>query len=90
MVLYGLGPIFLFATHHRIPTVSPFRHRKICGSILGMNAALAAIVMLLLTVGGRALMLGYLPMFLLAASIGTWLFNIQHQFEHAYWASDPD
>jgi acyl-lipid omega-6 desaturase (Delta-12 desaturase) len=91
VVLFGLGPIFLFLIHHRIPTVSPFRHRKIWGSILGTNAALAAIVMLmLLTVGGRALMLGYLPMFLLAASIGTWLFYIQHQFEHAYWATGRD
>jgi acyl-lipid omega-6 desaturase (Delta-12 desaturase) len=91
MVLFGLGPIFLFAIHHRIPAVSPFRHRKIWGSILGTNAALAAIVwLMLLTVGGRALLLGYLPMFLLAASTGTWLFYIQHQFEHTYWASDPD
>jgi acyl-lipid omega-6 desaturase (Delta-12 desaturase) len=91
IVLFGLGPIFLFAIHHRIPTVSPFRHRKIWGSILGTNAALAAIVMLvLLTVGGRALLLGYLPMFLLAASAGTWLFYIQHQFEHTCWASGRD
>jgi omega-6 fatty acid desaturase (delta-12 desaturase) len=91
MVLFGLGPIFLFAIHHRIPTVSPFRHWKIWGSILGTNAALAAIVtLILLTVGGRALMLGYLPVILLAASTGIWLFFIQHQFEHAYWASGPD
>ena len=53
MVLFGLGPIFLFAIHHRIPAVSPFRHRKIWGSILGTDAALAAIVVLmLLTVVG--------------------------------------
>jgi acyl-lipid omega-6 desaturase (Delta-12 desaturase) len=91
MVLFGLGPIFLFALHHRVPAVSPFRQRKIWGSILGTNAALAAIVvLLLLTVGGRALLLGYLPVILLAASTGTWLFYIQHQFEHAYWAPGPD
>jgi acyl-lipid omega-6 desaturase (Delta-12 desaturase) len=91
MVLFGLGPIFLFALYHRIPTVSPFRHRRIWGSILGTNAVLAAIVVLmLLTVGGRALLFGYFPMLLLAASTGTWLFYIQHQFEHTYWASGPD
>jgi omega-6 fatty acid desaturase (delta-12 desaturase) len=91
MVLFGLGPIFLFVIRPRIPTVSPFRHRKIWGSILGTNAALAAfVVLMLLTVGGRALMLGYLPVILLAASTGTWLFYIQHQFEHAYWASGRD
>lgn len=91
MVLFGLGPVFLFVIRHRIPTVSPFRHRKIWASILGTNAALAAIVMLmLLTVGARAFMLGYLSMILLAASTGIWLFYIQHQFEHSYWASGPD
>ncbi len=91
MVLLGLGPIFLFAIHHRIPTVSPLRHRKIWGSILGTDAALAAIVVLmLLTVGGRAVMLGYLPVILLAAATGIWLFYIQHQFEHTYWAPGSD
>jgi acyl-lipid omega-6 desaturase (Delta-12 desaturase) len=91
MVLFGLGPIFLFAIHHRIPTVSPLRYRKIWGSILGTDAALAAfVVLMLLTVGGRALLLGYLPVILLAASTGTWLFYIQHQFEHTYWASGRD
>jgi omega-6 fatty acid desaturase (delta-12 desaturase) len=91
VVLFGLGPIFLFLIHHRIPTVGPFRYRKIWGSILGTNAALAAIIMLmLLTVSGRALMLGYLPVILLAASTGIWLFYIQHQSEHAHWATGPD
>jgi omega-6 fatty acid desaturase (delta-12 desaturase) len=27
---------------------------------------------------------------LLAASIGIWLFYMQHQLEHAYWASAPN
>lgn len=91
MVLFGLGPIFLFAIHHRIPTVSPLRHWKIWCSVLGTDAAIAAIVVLmLLTVGGRALLLGYLPVILLAASTGIWLFYIQHQFEHAYWAPGSD
>ena len=91
MVLFGLGPIFVFLIRHRIPIGGSFRHRKIWGSILGTNAALAAIVMLmLLTVGGRALVLGYLPVILLAALTGIWLFYIQHQFEHAYWATGSD
>jgi len=31
-----------------------------------------------------------IPIILLAASIGTWLFDIRHQFDPAYWASGPD
>jgi omega-6 fatty acid desaturase (delta-12 desaturase) len=90
-VLFGLGPIYLFVVRNRIPTANPFRHRTIWTSILGTNASLAAIVVLMvLTVGGRAFMLAYLPVILLAASTGIWLFYIQHQFEHAYWASGPN
>ena len=91
MILFGFGPVFLFVIRHRIPTVSPFRDWKIWGSILGTNATLAAMVMLmLLTMGGSALLLGYLPVILLAASTGIWLFYIQHQFEHAYWETGSD
>ncbi|MGB9650057.1 MAG: fatty acid desaturase [Stellaceae bacterium] len=72
--------------YHSLSLSQRLRYR-----ILGTNAALAAIVMLmLLTVGARAFMLGYLPVILLAASTGIWLFYIQHQFEHSYWASGPD
>jgi omega-6 fatty acid desaturase (delta-12 desaturase) len=91
IVLFGLGPIYLFVIRNRIPTVNPFRHKKTWGSILGTNSALAAIVLLmLLTVGGRVFMLAYLPVILLAASTGIWLFFVQHQFEHAYWAPGAD
>jgi acyl-lipid omega-6 desaturase (Delta-12 desaturase) len=87
IVLFGLGPVYLFVIKNRIPTVSPLRHRKVWSSILGTNLALAVIVVLMvLTVGTHAFLLGYLPVILLAASIGIWLFYIQHQFEHAYWA----
>jgi omega-6 fatty acid desaturase (delta-12 desaturase) len=91
LVLFGLGPLYLFVVKNRIPIANPFRHWKSWSSILGTNAALAAIVVLMvLTAGTRAFVLTYLPVILLAASIGIWLFYIQHQFEHAYWASAPD
>ena len=87
LVLFGLGPAYLFVIRNRIPTVSPFRHKRIWGSILGTNAILAAIVtVMLMTVGARAFLLAYLPVILLAAATGIWLFYIQHQFERAYWA----
>ena len=42
---------------------------------------------MMLTVGGRAFLLAYVPVILLAASTGMWLFYIQHQFQNAYWAT---
>lgn len=71
LVLFGLGPVCLFVVKNRIPIAYPFRHRKIWSSILGTNSALAAVVMMMvLTVGGHAFMLAYIPVILLAASIG--------------------
>jgi omega-6 fatty acid desaturase (delta-12 desaturase) len=91
LVMFGLGPIYLFVIRNRIPTANPLRHRKIWSSILGTNSALGTIVLLMVaTVGARAFMLAYLPVILMAASIGIWLFYIQHQFEHAYWSPRAD
>jgi omega-6 fatty acid desaturase (delta-12 desaturase) len=60
-------------------------------SAMGTNAAAAVIVLLLLWLGGwQALVFVYLPTLLMAASVGVWLFYIQHQFEDAYWERGED
>ena len=91
LILFGIGPAYLFVIRHRVPTGSPFRHPRIWASILGTDAAIAAVLFLLvLAVGPRAFLLGYLPMILLASSMGVWLFYIQHQFADTYWAAETD
>ena len=39
-------------------------------------------------VGSAPFLLVHLPIMLLAASIGVWLFYVQHQFEDTFWAHD--
>jgi acyl-lipid omega-6 desaturase (Delta-12 desaturase) len=91
VVLFGLGPTYLFVIRHRIPTGNPLRCRQSWVSILGTDAAIAVVMLLLvLTLGPRALLLGYLPMILLASSTGVWLFYIQHQFENTYWQAEAN
>jgi omega-6 fatty acid desaturase (delta-12 desaturase) len=91
LVLFGIGPTYVFVIRHRIPTGNPLRHRRSWASILGTDVAIAAVMLLLvLTVGPRSFLLGYLPMILLASSIGVWLFYIQHQFEETYWEAEAD
>jgi omega-6 fatty acid desaturase (delta-12 desaturase) len=86
LVMFGFGPIWLFFLRNRIPTGNPRRQWRNWVSILGTNAALAVVlVTLLLTLGPIAVLLGWLPVMLLAATIGVWLFYIQHQFENVYW-----
>jgi omega-6 fatty acid desaturase (delta-12 desaturase) len=57
---------------------------------MATNAAIAVIVAgMMWAVGVTPFLLVHLPITLLAASIGVWLFYVQHQFEHTYWAGPP-
>lgn len=86
LVMFGIGPIWLFFLSNRIPTGNPRQHWRNWLSILGTNAALAAIfIAMMLTLGPVVVLLGWLPVMVLAATIGVWLFYIQHQFEDVYW-----
>jgi omega-6 fatty acid desaturase (delta-12 desaturase) len=85
-VMFGLGPIWLFLISNRIPSGNPRRQWRDWASTLGTNAALAGILaVLIITSGPLAIIFGCLPVMVLAATIGVWLFYIQHQFEEAYW-----
>ena len=60
-------------------------------STMATNAALMAIVSLLKwLIGIRAFLLVHLPILLIAASIGVWLFYVQHQFPQTYWRSGDE
>jgi len=86
-VLFGLGPAFLFLVQHRLPGGQMREGWRPWISTLGTNAAIAALVGLALVLGGwKALLLVHLPTLLLAASIGVWLFYVQHQFEQTHYA----
>jgi omega-6 fatty acid desaturase (delta-12 desaturase) len=86
LVMFGFGPLWVFFIVNRIPTGNPKREWRIWLSVLGTNLALAAAFAVLLWVSGpAAVLLGLFPVLLFAATIGIWLFYIQHQFENAYW-----
>jgi omega-6 fatty acid desaturase (delta-12 desaturase) len=86
LVLFGLGPGWMFLIRQRLPSSHRLRHWREWVSVLSTDAALAAVLAtLLLTLGPGPILLGVLPVVLLAASIGVWLFYVQHQFEDAYW-----
>ena len=54
---------------------------------MGTNAAIAIIVAVLIwLIGIGPFLLVHLPIMLLAATMGVWLFYVQHQFEHTLWA----
>ena len=86
LVLFGVGPIYLFILKHRLPLDMPLLRSGIWRNLLATNAGIAGLTAVLaILVGPIDLVKLQLPIILLAASAGIWLFYIQHQFEDAYW-----
>ncbi|MEJ6397621.1 fatty acid desaturase [Yoonia sp. 208BN28-4] len=91
LVMFGLGPTYLFFLQNRLPLSCMDQGRKYWISALGTNAALAVILGVIVWFGGwQALVLVFLPTSLIAASIGVWLFYVQHQFEQTQWDTHDD
>ena len=87
--MFGLGPAYLFILEHRLP-VGLMRDGWVpwC-STMATNVAVAALAATMIwLVGIGPFLLVHLPIMLLAASVGVWLFYVQHQFEHTVWAPD--
>lgn len=91
MVMFGVGPTYLFVLKHRLPVGMMRGGWRPWLSTMGTNAAIAALVAAVIwLVGYRPFLLVHLPITVLAASIGVWLFYVQHQFEDTYWSHDED
>lgn len=85
LIMFGLGPFYLFLLSNRFPLPGSKRIEYI--SVLCTNLAILAIVIVTsLTVGLRTYLLVQMPVVLMAATLGVWLFYNQHQFEGVYWA----
>jgi len=89
LILFVIGPSFHFMLVHRVPGIVPREWRRERRSILGTNVSLAAVVIGMgLLVGFKAFLLVHLPLMAMTASLGVWLFYVQHQFEPTYWEHD--
>ena len=87
LVQFGFGPSFVFFIQHRVPVDLMRAGRGPWISAVATNVAVAVLWLLM----GRAL--GWTPFLLatglttaLAASLGVWLFYVQHQFESTHWS----
>ena len=86
LVMFGLGPAYLFLLQHRLPPGLVRAGWQQWLSVVSTNLAIAVIVgTLIKLIGVGPFLLVHLPISLLAASIGVWLFYIQHQFEDTSW-----
>ena len=91
LVMFGLGPVFVFFFQQRLP-IGLMKQgwrpwRSTLGNLLGIVGGLA---LLIWWVGiAPVLVINFLTM-VVAATIGVWLFYVQHQFEGVAWARNDD
>ncbi len=90
LVMFGVGPAYLFLVRHRLPVGLMRKGWEPWISTMATNAATAALIgAMIWLVGAGPFLLVQLPIVLLAASMGVWLFYVQHQFEDTVWSEDP-
>jgi omega-6 fatty acid desaturase (delta-12 desaturase) len=87
--MFGLGPFYMFILQNRLPIG---HMRKGWMPWLSTQATNAAIVvaagLMIWALGPLPFLLIHLPVVLLGASAGVWLFYVQHQFEGTLWDGD--
>jgi acyl-lipid omega-6 desaturase (Delta-12 desaturase) len=90
-VLFGIGPAFMFLVRNRLAIGEAVNDRAAWVSALGSNTAiLGALTVASLVFGVAPVLMVWLPVVLLAATIGIWMFYVQHQFEGVQWHHEEE
>lgn len=90
-VMFGLGPSFVFFLQQRLPFGLMKAGWKPWLSTLGNTAIVAAGVGVMIWLLGLApVMLVNFTTMVIAATIGVWLFFVQHQYEGVAWSRNKD
>lgn len=87
VVLFGLGPAYLFFVRHRFPGGLMRAGWGPWASAMATNACIVLVAaMTIWAIGVAPFFLVHMPIALFGASAGVWLFYIQHQFDDTLWA----
>lgn len=90
LVLFVLGPAYVFLLENRIP-FNFMNEGRYWFSALATNAAIAVVITGIIYFGGlMPVLLVFIPTTLMAATLGMWLFYVQHQFEETHWDQAED
>ncbi|GGO36868.1 hypothetical protein GCM10010991_31550 [Gemmobacter aquaticus] len=91
VVLFILGPSYLFILQNRLPLGLMNAGWRYWTSAMGTNAMIGIALGLIVWFGGlMPVLLIFLPTSVIAATIGVWLFYVQHQFEETHWSRGDD
>jgi acyl-lipid omega-6 desaturase (Delta-12 desaturase) len=91
LFLLGVAPGAQFLITNRIPLGAQNWRSGEKASVWWTNIAILSWMLAAgLLIGFGTLLMIQLPVILLAATAGTWLFYVQHQFERTYWEHTPE
>ncbi|MEM7067492.1 MAG: fatty acid desaturase [Pseudomonadota bacterium] len=91
ITLFVIGPAYVFLLEQRLPIGMMKIGWRPWVSTMGTNIGILAIAGgLIYLIGWQAFLMVQVPVTLIAASIGVWMFFIQHQFEETSWESGKD
>jgi omega-6 fatty acid desaturase (delta-12 desaturase) len=86
LFMFALGPSLLFILRQRFTFYIPRTWRRERRSVQLTNLGILAVLgVAWFTIGLPMFFLVHLPIVMLGAAIGSWLFFVQHQYEDAYW-----
>ncbi len=90
IVMFVIGPAYVFLLEHRLPFGDMKNGWMPWLSTLSTNAGIIVLGSLLIwQLGLYEFLIVQVPITLIAASLGVWLFFIQHQFEDTVWERRP-
>jgi acyl-lipid omega-6 desaturase (Delta-12 desaturase) len=91
LVMFGFGPAYVFLVRHRMPSLERRLEWRAWLNPMATNIAIVAVGGAVVSVVGLGpFLMIELPIVVLAASMGVWLFYIQHQFEDTRWEREGE
>ena len=89
-VMFGVGPAYLFLIENRLPFGFMRKGAMPWLSTMSTNAGILLAAGLLIWGAGLApVLVVHLPIVVIGATAGVWLFYVQHQFEGTTWEPTP-
>lgn len=85
LFMFGVGPSYVFLVFHRF-SQKGIQHKGRLSVYITNLALLALLLLAGQTIGYTTYLLIQLPITIIAATLGIWLFYVQHQYEEVYWA----
>lgn len=91
IVMFGLGPAYVFILQQRLPVGFMRKGRSLWLSTMATNVTIISVAASMVwAVGAGTFFLIQIPIVVVGASMGVWLFFVQHQFETTHWRDDEE